>query len=135
MKNTDFIELLNSLHAEEMDLHNRKHAQYSAKEEDTLRNFHDGAKAMRMTPEEYCLCLMEKHRQALLLNATGESHETVEVVRERVRDIRLYMALFLGLWEEQDVGYVLAEYFGIDLNKVEAERRMILETLREENGQ
>lgn len=29
----------------------------------------------------------------------------------------------------------LAEYFGIDLNKVEAERRMILETLREENGQ
>lgn len=97
MDNNIFKELLLDLHEEELALHQGKHDQYAAKQSDTLRNFHDGANAMMQSAMEYCLTLLEKHRQALLLNARGETHETIAAVRERVRDIRLYMALFLGL--------------------------------------
>lgn len=94
---TDFIGLLEMLHTGETELHEMKSEQY-ADVEDTLKNFKKGALALGMTPREYCIALMEKHRQALLMNARGETPSATFVeILERVGDIRLYMALYLGL--------------------------------------
>lgn len=100
MKRDPFIRLLKSMHKAEIDLHIDKGDQY-ASEADTLQNFYDGAAALGMTPRSYCLALLEKHRQALLLNAKGESSESPAVIMERVSDIRLYMALYMGLTLDQ----------------------------------
>lgn len=96
MKEQDFINLMTAQHAKELQLHKEKFRQYATKI-DALINFKDGAKAMGQTDMEYCLTLAEKHRQALLLNARGETHEDIDMIKTRIEDIRLYMLLYLGL--------------------------------------
>ena len=103
MNREKFIYVLQGMHQQEVQLHLEKGEQYSS-ENNTFDNFIQGAKAMDQTPREYCLTLAEKHRQALLRNARGESQESVAMIKERVRDIRLYMALYYGLTLDDIVG-------------------------------
>ncbi len=105
MHMNDFHALLISLHNEENELHKRKRASY-APGDDVLRNFKDQGHSVKMSPMHVALCLAEKHRLALLELAMGNIEEPEETVRERIRDVRLYMGLFFGLWLDQHYGEV-----------------------------
>lgn len=91
-----FMELLGDLHAEEIELHREKGKEYTGID-DSTQSFHDIGDANEENPLKVCLILLDKHRIALLRNAQGKISETPEKIRERVRDIRLYMALYLAM--------------------------------------
>ena len=118
MNSIVFSQLLKELHNEEKKLHSQKQGSYAPGDNDVLTNFKDQEKTVKVASDMHAaLILMEKHRLALLEVALGNINEPEETIRDRVRDIRLYMALFYGLWLDSDNDGILP----IDMNLYDLE--------------
>jgi len=99
MKHKDLTTLIDELVAGESELHHSKGVEY-ASESDALANFKSAALELGVTPKQACGLYLHKHYTAIMHNARGGGVLS-ESIESRVRDLRLFAALYLALHKEE----------------------------------
>ena len=101
MEDEKFYELVEELHHDEMALMRAKGDEYTQRSGDKFRNFKERAEWLGLSPFSVCLCDLSKHIGSLQSMAKGIELSSGESLRSRVIDLRNYLALLLGIAEEE----------------------------------
>ena len=107
MKRNDFIALLNTLQADERSINLTKGREYAQGDDDALQNFKAISQlilllfGVEVSPEVVSFVYMAKHLLAIGDYVKRGASVSEEPITGRVEDARLYLALLLGLLEDQ----------------------------------
>ena len=103
MKRDEFERMLCELQEAELGISRTKGKEYVKNDAEVLRNFKEAATFLNVTALEVCLIYMYKHFSALVsCSGAAVPLDFSEPIRSRVVDLRLYAALFLALYEEEE---------------------------------
>ncbi len=111
MTTEEFTRLLGKLTAEEDDLLARKGRDYTRGSPDRLANFKQKGAELASKPSDIPFETLKvwyvyasKHWDAIVAFIKLEGQSESEPIRERVKDMRNYLALFLGLISDLNLG-------------------------------
>jgi hypothetical protein len=98
MKHKHLTTFIENLVVDETEIHHTKGMEY-ASEDDALANFKSAAKQLGLSPLQVCTVYLHKHYTAIMHHARG-GDTLSESIGSRVRDLRLYAAIYLALCED-----------------------------------
>lgn len=109
MHRNDFISLMEKMHEDEVEEHLKKNADYADREgKNILANFERVAANLGITREMALLIYMEKHIDAIRTYVRYGSVMS-EPIEGRIKDARVYLALFRAMVDEKALDNVLAQ--------------------------
>ncbi len=129
MNRERFISLVKELHAEELEINRAKGREY-ATDEDVLLDFRLTAQECEVPMRKVCYILMQKHWRAVAKYARDGELVSKEKLRDRTKDLNLYLKLLLAIQIEDEE---LREYYresGVD-PYLEDEKEWKVEASRE----
>lgn len=101
MEREKFVQMMEDEFNELVDLNKKKGKDYAG-DEDALRNFKEAAERLGVTPLQVWAVYADKHWQAILSYAAGNTDASEPIVG-RVRDLLVYGFLLLGLLQEEGI--------------------------------
>lgn len=93
-------QLLDVMHAEERAVYGQAQREYAHDEENALANFDRIAERLGLTPEQVLLVYLTKHMDGIAADAGGYRSQR-EDVRGRIKDARVYLALYRAMVERR----------------------------------